>query len=292
MMGPLCAFRRRAPRLSALAGFAALVGLGGCDILKAPTEPGPVAGASSYSAIGASDAIGYGGSAPCVPFSQCPDGTGYVQTVARRMRTANADLSFLNLGIPGAVLSREIMAIGNGLGRGIVANFIDGELPFIDRQATLVTVFAGGNDVNTIGAALRPLASGNRAAFAQTQIQNFGRDFAAFVTGIAERAPNAQIVVLNLPNLARVPYAAGYTAEERDWLRQLSVGFSASMNSTRSSRVRVVDLMCHAPMYQASIYSADGFHPNDSGYALMADLVTAAVAQAPPAPQSSCTFIS
>jgi lysophospholipase L1-like esterase len=275
-----------------LAVLVALPGLAGCDVLKNPAEPGPATGAVSYSAVGASDAIGYGGSAPCVPFSQCPDGTGYVQIVARRLRAANADLSFLNLGIPGAVLSREIMDIGNALGRGIVANFVDGELPFIDRKATLVTVFAGGNDANTIGAALRPLASGSRAAFAQTQIQNFGRDFAAFITGIAERAPNAQIVVLNLPNMARAPYAAGYTAEERDWLRQLSVGFSASMNATRSNRVRVVDLMCHAPMYQASIYSNDGFHPNDSGYALMADLVTAAIAQAPAPPSPSCTFSS
>lgn len=272
--------------------FAALLGLAGCDAGRSPAQPGPAAGAASYSAVGASDALGYGGSAPCVPLSQCPDGTGYVQIVARRMRAANADLSFLNLGIPGAVLSREIMAIGNGLGRGIPANFIDSELPLIDRQATLVTVFAGGNDVNTIGAALRAMASGSRAAFAQMQIQNFGRDFAALVTGIAERASNAQIVVLNLPNLARAPYAAGYTAEERDWLRQLSVGFTAGINATRSTRVRVVDLMCHAPMYQASIYSADGFHPNDSGYAIMADLVTAAMAQAPAPPSASCAFTS
>ncbi|MCR4376243.1 MAG: hypothetical protein NUW22_15490, partial [Acidobacteria bacterium] len=150
-----------------MVGFAALLGLGGCDKVTGPTEPGPVAGAASYTAVGASDAVGYGGSAPCVPFTQCPDGTGYVQIVARRLRAANADLTFLNLGIPGAVLSREIMDIGNALGLKIAANFVDGELPFIDRQATLVTVFAGGNDANTIGAALRPLASGNRAAFAQ-----------------------------------------------------------------------------------------------------------------------------
>ena len=278
--------------LLTLALLGSLLVLAGCDAGRSPAQPGPAAGAASYSAVGASDALGYGGSAPCVPFSQCPDGTGYVQIVARRLRAANAGLSFQNLGIPGAVLSREIMAIGNGLGRGIVANFIDSELPLIDRQATLVTVFAGGNDVNTIGAALRPLASGSRAAFAQTHIQNFGRDFAALVTGIAERAPNAQIVVLNLPNLARAPYAAGYTAEERDWLRQLSVGFSAGMNATRATRVRVVDLMCHAPMYQASIYSGDGFHPNDSGYALMADLVTAAMAQAPAPASPSCAFTS
>jgi lysophospholipase L1-like esterase len=270
----------------------ALVGLGGCNLIKNPIEPGPSTSAPSYSALGASDAIGYGGSSPCVPFSQCPDGTGYVQTVARRLRSTNADLAFLNLGVPGAVLSREIQNIGNSLGRGIPGNFTDGQVPFIDRQATLVTVFAGGNDTNTIGAALRPLAPSARAAYVQAQIANFGRDFAAFITAIRERAPNAQIVVLNLPNMSRLPYSAGYAADERDWLRQISVGFSATMNATRSDRVRVIDVMCHAPFYQSSIYSGDGFHPNDAGYALMADLVTAAIAAAPAPPASSCAFMS
>jgi lysophospholipase L1-like esterase len=261
-------------------------------VVRNPAAPGPGSDAVSYSALGASDAIGYGGTVPCLPFSQCPDGTGYVQTVARRLRAAHPDMTFLNAGIPGAVLSREIMTIGNNLGRGILANFIEGELPLIDRKATLVTVFAGGNDANTIGAALRPLAAGDRTAFVQAHIQQFGRDFASLITGIGERAPDAQVVVLNLPNLARLPYAAGYSAEDREWLRQISVGFSAGITATRSSRVRVIDLLCHAPVYQASIYSGDGFHPNDAGYAIMADLVSAAIAQAPAAPAATCAFTS
>ena len=282
----------RPPRLFlAVPALAALLGLAGCDMINTPTTPAPVTGPISYSAVGASDAIGYGGTSPCVPFSECPNGTGYVQTVARRLRAEHSDLEFLNLGIPGAVLSREIMDIGNAMGRGIVANFIDGEMPFVGRDATLVTVFAGGNDVNTIGSAIRQRAPADRAAFAQTQIQNFGRDFASFIAGVASRAPAAQIVVLNLPNMARLPYADGYSGEERDWLRELSVGFSAGMNATRSTRVRVLDLMCHAPMYNGSIYSSDGFHPNDTGYAVLADLVTAAVSQAPQAPASSCAFM-
>jgi len=280
-------------RLRPLAGL--LIGLGalaGCDYFKTPTTPVPPATGVSYTAMGASDAIGYGGTSPCIPFAQCPDGTGYVQIVARRLKAANADMTFLNLGIPGAVLSRDIMNIGNGLGRGIPANFIDGELPFVARDSTLVTVFADGNGVNTIGAALRPLAPADRAAYAQTQIQNFARDFAAFAAGIADRAPSATIVVLNLPNLARLPYSAGYTADERQWLRTLSTGFTAGINATRSSRVLIVDLMCYAPIYQASFYSSDGFHPNDAGYSALADLVSAAMVNAPAPPASTCAFTS
>ena len=42
-----------------------------------PTSPGQTI---SYTAIGASDGIGFGGSAPCVPLTVCPNGTGYAQT--------------------------------------------------------------------------------------------------------------------------------------------------------------------------------------------------------------------
>jgi lysophospholipase L1-like esterase len=283
--------RLRTATLS-IGGLAALLGLAGCDLLNKPTDPTPTVTGVSYTAIGASDTTGYGGTSPCAPFSQCPDGTGYVQIVARRLRAEHADFAFLNLGVPGAVLSREIMTIGNNLGRGILANFIDGELPFVARNSTIVTVFGDGNGVNTIGAALRQMPSADRAAFAQTQIQNFSRDFTAFTAGLAERAPSAQIVVITLPNMARLPFADTNTAEERDWLRQLSVGFSAAMASTRSTRVRVVDLMCFGPIYQASNYWTDGFHPNDAGYAALADLVTAAIATAPAPPATSYSFMS
>lgn len=276
-----------------LAGLIALSGaLSGCDLVdKGPTEPGPNPTVVSYTAMGASDAIGYGSSSPCIPFSTCPDGAGYVQIVARRLRETNANMSFLNLGIPGAVLSRDIMTIGNSMGRGIPANFIDGQMPFVAKDSTIVTVFADANGVNAIGAALRSMPSADRPAYAQTQIQNFARDFATFAAGISDRAPAAKIIVLNMPNLARLPYAAGYTADERQWLRELSIGFTTAINATRSSRVLVVDLMCHAPIYQSSVYSGDGFHPNDTGYRALADLVTAAITTAPVTPPTACSFM-
>lgn len=284
----------RTPRLLIAPLLLGVAVLAGCEMLKNPSEPGPTPGTTtvSYTALGASDAIGYGGSSPCIPFSPCPDGTGYVQIVARRLRAANADMAFMNLGIPGAVLSPDIMTIGNQIGRGIPANFIDGEMPFVPRGSTIVSVFADGNGVNTIGAALRPMAEPERIIYAQTQIQNFARDFAAFTAGITGRASGAKIIVLNLPNMARLPYADGYTQEERRWLRDLSVGFTKAMNATRSDRVAIIDLMCHAPIYQASFYSSDGFHPNDAGYGAMADLVSAAIAATPGPPPATCAFMS
>lgn len=270
----------------------ALTTLAGCDVLKAPTTPPPPDGAVRYTAVGASDAIGYGGSISCLPFSACPNGTGYVQIVARRLKAAHADFDSSNMGIPGAVISRRLMALGNSLNRDIFGNFIDAQMPFVPRDSTLVTLFAGGNDVNTVGAAIRAgRDNGDPNAYIQTQITAFGTEFRDLITGIRARATGSKILVLNLPNMAKLPYTAGLNSTEREYVRRLSVGFSAAMNASRSADVLVIDLMCHAPAYQAGNYSADGFHPNDTGYVMLADLVLAAIANGPPAPASTCSFM-
>lgn len=264
----------------------------GCDVLKTPTTPPPATGAVRYTAIGASDAIGYGGSIVCAPFSTCPNGTGYVQTVTRRLKAAHTDFDSSNLGIPGAVISRRLMDLGNSLGRDIFGNFIDAQMPFVLRNSTVVTVFTGGNDVNTIGAAVRAgRANGDPVAYIDAQIAAFAQDFRDLIAGIRVRSATSRIVVLNLPNMARLPYAAGVNSTEREYLRRLSAGFSSAMNATRTADIGVVDLMCHAPVYQAGIYSSDGFHPNDAGYAMLADLVSAAIATPPAAPATSCSFM-
>lgn len=280
-------------RLSPPFLVALLVAVAGCDALKTPTTPALASGAVRYAAVGASDAIGYGGSVVCQPFAACPDGTGYVQTVSRRLRAAHTDYADTNLGIPAAVVSRRLMDLGKSVGRDPLTNFIDQQMPFVPRTATLVTLFAGGNDVNVVAAAVKAgAANGNIDAYIASQIAEFTKEFQELVTGIRARATNAKVVILNLPNLARLPYTAGLSATERDWMRRVSVGYSAAMNATRSADVFVVDLMCHAPMYDAAIYSPDGFHPNDLGYARLADLVSGALAAPPPAPATSCTFMN
>ena len=53
--------------------------------------------------------------------------------------------------------------------------------------------------------------------------------------------------------------------------------------------VTVVDLLCNARSYQASMYSSDGFHPNDTGYAYIADEAVRAInAGSAPPPAPSC----
>jgi lysophospholipase L1-like esterase len=263
----------------------------GCEFLKPVTEPSPppVEGIH-YTAIGASDAIGYGASIPCLPFSPCPDGTGYVQTIARRLQGDGTALTLMNLGIPGAVLGPETVTLGKSYGRDIFGNFLDQEVPFVPRTTTVVTIFAGGNDVNTVAGALAAgLGGANLHGFIQTQTQKFARDLGLMLDGVRDRAPNTRIVIINLPNFAAMPYASGLSLIEKQYLQQISVACSAQINALASQNVLVVDLMCDAGMYSAGMYSPDGFHPNDAGYARLADLSFAATSTGnAPLPRATC----
>ncbi len=256
-----------------------------------PTQPTPPANPNEvfYAAIGASDGIGFGGTVPCLPFADCPDGTGYIQLTARRLKADGKIVSLTNLSLPGYVLSRDIQNIANSIGRPVDSNFIDRELPFVPRNSTLVTVFAGGNDANTIGEAVaRGQGGADPAAYITTQVSNFGRDMRTLYSGIRERAPSARIIVLNLPNMAGLPYATSLTLAQKRILQSIAVGFSAQTNTLVQQGALVIDLMCDARSYQTGNYSSDGFHPNDAGYAYMHALIyPAALTGSAPPPSAS-----
>jgi len=272
----------------------ALVAVSACDVIKNPTDPStpaPSADQVNYTAVGASDAIGWGGTVYCLPFTACPDGTGYVPVTARRFQANQKTVTLMNLGIPGAVLSPQIQAIGAQVGSDIFGNFLDQEMPFVPKNSTLVTIFAGGNDANTIGKAVdHGLGGSDPNGYIASQTQAFGRDMLALINGIKGRAASARIVVLNLPNLAGLPYASGLTLAQKRGLQQIAVGFSSQINALGAQGVLVLDLMCDSRFYQPSSLSSDGFHPNDTGYAYLADLVYAAAATGTVTPpRASCS---
>jgi lysophospholipase L1-like esterase len=241
-----------------------------------------------YTALGASDAVGVGASVVCVPLTSCENGTGYVPLIARRLRETR-QVTLVNIGIPGAVLSPAIHDIGRRFGRDIPANFVEREMPFVPSNSTLVTIFGGGNDVNALGDAIERGAAGNDVrGYIDTQVQAFGADFDRLVRGVRDRAPNATIIVLNLPNFALLPYASGYSATRRQAMQAISSGFSREANDQRGNGAIVVDLMCDPRTYEASHFSNDGFHPNDAGYAALADKVLGAFDGNRPTPPSAC----
>lgn len=268
------------------------VTLAGCNKSDGPTSPSPGPPATPYyTVIGASDAIGYGGSVACAPFDlECPDGTGYAQRIIRRLRQERGQTDYRNLGVPGQVMNRATEDLGIRLGRTEGGNFMDRQAPFVRAETTMITMFAGGNDANVIGEAVRAgLGGSDPRAFIDAQVAQWGSDYGTLINDIRFRTPGARIVVLNVPNLGAAPYVAANPMIERSILQRIAVGLADRANSLTSRGVLVVDLMCEPRIYNAGNFSADGFHPSDSGYALIAELTYPALANgAASAPLSSC----
>jgi len=288
--------------LAAALVVASGIGTTACDKLglgdEDPTSPSPVTPSTPirYTAVGASDVAGYGSSAPClILFGDCPDSKGYVFVAAGRLRSDGFAVTVTNRGIPTATISAAFQQLGIQYGHPVFGNLLDGEMPFVPRDSTVVTVFAGGNDVNVIMAALGGGAGGgNQAAFIDQQVQNFAADYATVVDGIRDRiGASGRVVALNLPNLARLPYRAGAPRQEREAAQRAAVGMTTAINAMTSRGARVIDLMCLAALYAPASLSSDGFHPSDAGYALIAaEVVRALTASSYPAPQAGCPQMS
>ncbi len=267
----------------------------GGDTPAMPTAPTPPGSSSvAYTAIGASDAAGVGASVPCLPLAtDCRASTGYVGIIQRRLSESRT-VTLTNLALPGAVLSPDIQALGNELGRGIPGNFLTQLAPFVPPRTTLVTLFAGGNDTNTIASAIGAGRGGaDPAGYLTQQVQTFARDYGRLIDVVRDRAPSALIVVVNLPNLGALPYVANRALAERRVVQEVAVRLTRDAINPLSGRVPVVDIMCDARSYQPGTYSADGFHPSDQGYAYLAEVMMAAITVgAAPPPAANCSFMS
>ena len=276
------------------------VWLSGCnggngDTPTSPTAPTP--GGTTpvvFTPIGASEAAGGGASVPCIPLAtSCRDSTGYVGLVQRRLSETRT-VTLLNLSLPGGVLSPDVEAVGDELGRNIPGNFLTHLAPFVPPATTLVTIFAGGNDTNTIASAIGAGRGGSDpSGFLTQQVQGFARDYGRLIDAVRARAPGAFIVVMNAPNFGALPYVAGRPATERRIVQDVSVRLTREAINPISSRVPVVDLLCDARSYQPGMYSSDGFHPNDQGYAYLADVLMQVITTgSAPAPASNCAFMT
>jgi lysophospholipase L1-like esterase len=244
-----------------------------------------------YTAVGASDADGVGSSAECLPLTPCPNGMGYVPVTVRALTAQGITVNNLNLGIATSVIGRDFAVLGAQYNRFILGNFIENEMPFVQTNATVVTIFAGINEVNTITAALGGGAGGSDPnAFIDAQVRAFANDYATLLAGIRTRAGSPRIIILNVPNPAGLPFLAGASLAQRQAAQRAAVGMTrTAVNPLVSSSVTVIDLMCDGRSYFGSNYSSDGLHPNDAGYAFIsAEVVKAITTSSYPAPQSSC----
>jgi lysophospholipase L1-like esterase len=225
-----------------------------------------------------------------VPFAECPNGMGYVQVATRRLKADGFTVNLTNLGIGTATLGRALQDLGNQNGHLVLANFIENEAPVVNSNSTLITIFAGGNDVNVVtGAMGRGAGASDQLGYINAQIKAFGADYATLMGLLRARAPAARIVALNLPNMGGMPFLAGSSAQQRQAAQLLSVGMTTTViNPLTSQGVIVIDMMCDARSYQTATYSSDGFHPGDAGYAWMAAEVVSAATTNYRSPQGMC----
>ena len=270
----------------------------GCGILggDTPTAPSvpPAGGTITYTAIGASDANGVGSSVPCVPFSDCPNGMGYVQMATRQLTSRGFTVTLSNLGIATAVIGPDFQALGLQNGRVIAGNFIDHEAPFV-RASNTVTMFAGVNEINTITAALGAGAGGSDPlGYVDGQVRAFGADYTRLISTVGSRAGQPRFIILNVPNVGAMPFLANTSLAQRQVAQRAAVAMSRSVvNPLVSSSVTVIDLMCDPRSYQREFFSSDGLHPNDSGYTNIANEVVRAITSSSyPAPQASCASMT
>jgi lysophospholipase L1-like esterase len=195
----------------------------------------------------------------------------------------------MNLGLPASVLSPAIEAIARQAGRDVTANAVERQMPFVPTNSTLVTISGGANDANAIGDAIEQgAAGGNVTEYIERQARAFGADFDRLTQGVRNRAPGSFIVILNLPNLAAVPYATRYPLEHRRVLQAISVALSREANRQAGAGIVVLDVMCDPALYERSNFASDGFHPNDAGYAHIASRLLAIVNGTPSTPAMSC----
>jgi lysophospholipase L1-like esterase len=286
--------RRIVRDLAILLGGLALAACSSSRDPSGPSDPLSPGSIISYTAIGASDALGVGSSVICLPFAACPQGKGYVYVAASQLEDLGHTVTLRNLGIPTAVLSQRIQTLGVKYHRDIFGNFLTDELPFAVSGSTLISIFAGGNDVNTptaaIGAGEATAAGLSITAYVDQQVALFGADYATLVQGLRAGSPAARIVALNLPNIGALPSLAGAPLSQRQAAQRLAVGITTTViNPLAAQGIAVVDLMCEPRIYDPARLASDGFHPNDAGYAILADAVVRTATQGTyAAPRSTC----
>jgi lysophospholipase L1-like esterase len=260
-----------------------------CKKAESPTGPTPT-GNVVYTAIGASDGIGFGSSVVCDPFdNECPNGTGYVYLLKRRLQADGRQVALRNRSVPGAVLSPHFQTLARDIGDNFRTTFFD-QSTVVPTDTTHITIFAGGNDANAIAQNIR---AGRGAAdirgFIDQQANQFGADAIELVSRLRSHSPNARIVAINLPNLGAAPYVASLTTLEKGILQRIAVSLTDRVNALTSQNVIVADMMCDSRVYERASFSADGFHPSDRGYALMAELAYPALANGTATtPSSTC----
>lgn len=165
---------------------------------------------------------------------------GFAFELFRRVRAERPHSEVTNLAIGGATAA-DVSRL---------------EIPRIaSTRPSVVLVEAGAND-----------------AVRRHTAADFARSYHTLVAGIERAAPQARIVLFNVPDVSVSPIFEGAAKAP---LRRLALGYDAAIaNEGRRIHAPVVDLFgfsARAGKDTARYFSADLFHPSDEGHAAIAN---------------------
>lgn len=207
----------------------------------------------SYTAIGASDAIGMGASVAQ---------KGYVYQLRDSLREYIEEVPFENLGVAGFVASEMVEYTLN---------------PAVESQADIVTIWVGGNDfVEHLENYFRHQSI--------LSVRDFRAEIVTLLSTLESESPTSQVYIGDLPDMTQLPAIQEYIGSDTS-----SPQYQAASDIVDSINVAIAE---EADRYGAHLVklsskanftadplniSDDGFHPNDQGYGEMTELFWASI---------------
>jgi lysophospholipase L1-like esterase len=172
-------------------------------------------------------------------------GKGYVPQLFHRLAATGGSWELYNVGCSGVLID----------------HLIKYQLPAaVSVSPDVITLWTGGNDA----------VKGDLA-------ESFAVKLDYLLTELRTRT-TAVIVVGNLPEMHRQPFALKKSARKQRRLRDRSAAFNAALEEAAARHgAAVADLWSGDLMYDAKNFSGDGLHPNDAGYAGIAERFWAAL---------------
>ncbi len=183
------------------------------------------------------DSIAYGFGLPS------PSTQSYAARYARRVRAR-----FLNLAVPGVTC----------------ADVAHDQVPKVPRDASMVIVNCGTNDIGGFGFMPSGLPDGTKRAPAATDVQLAAaeRRFARMLAAVHREAPRARIALVNLRDWQRMTgtEAPQFGRDVRSWNAMLT-----------ATGLLVIDVSADRRLYRSVYLRPDLLHPNAAGHQAIGD---------------------
>ncbi len=244
----------------------------GQAIAFAPFFPAQAQTSPAYVALGDSLAYGVGATDPAAQ--------GYVPLTAAALRESDRygdrGLDVVNLSAPGAT-STDLVAAGGQLERAL--QVIGDRRGANGPGVAIISLDIGGNDLLALASRDSPCFSDAAGDACRQQLgqmlSNLQKDLSRTLRELRQAAPEAAVYVLDLYN----PYSG--TGDPREVIADIGVqqvnGVIAAAAADPQLNVRTARVYELFQGHGRQWIAADGIHPNDSGHAVIAEVLLAAI---------------